>query len=292
MAPLLTVGIPAFDRWEKVARVLETLAAQRTDAGFEVILIDDCHPEPLAERVRERFPQVVAQRNATNRGPAYTRNRILELASAPYVAFLDADCIVPDHWIERIRPHLDPGTVLSGRVVRPDGSVEWGPRRSTWLGVSLPCRVDEANVASSNNMVVPTALAFRAGGFNEGLGIYFEDSFFTLMLRRAGARVRYLADAAVVHDHHSAGNPRRLYLQSRNTVWAMHHYYHGRPLVQAGCAAALTVNYLVQAATALARGRPAASAGLLRGTVAGMAAARRNPWRDAWLSQSHAAPPP
>jgi len=264
--------------------VLAGVLAQRTTARFEVVLIDDCHPQPLAARAREAFPQVTALRNAVNRGPAYTRNRILERARAPYVAFLDADCIVPAHWVERLRAHLAPDTVLSGRVVRPDGSVEWGPRRSTWLGVSLACREHEANVASSNNMVVPRELAFRAGGFNEGLGIYFEDSLFTLMLRRAGARVRYLAEAEVVHDHHSAANPRRLRLQSRNTLWAMHHYYRGRPLLRAGCAAALAANYLGKAALALARGRAPACLALVRGTCDGLVAAHRRPWRDHWLS--------
>ena len=284
--PALTIGVPAYDEWAKVRRMLESLVAQETALKFEVILIDDCHPEQLADKVQVNFPQVHAHRNETNQGPAYNRNRIIELARAPFIAFFDADCIVPPDWIDTVRPHLESNTVLSGRVVRPDGSVEWEPRRATWMGVSVQSKSAEANVASSNNMVVSRKLAINAGGFNEHLRIYFEDSLFSLNCRRAGGSVQYLAAAEVVHDHHSLRNPGRLEQQSRNTLWAMHHYYHRQPMLRSACTIALCTNYGVKAVIHGLACRPAFSVAYLRGAWAGLRKIRQDTWRERWLEAS------
>ena len=280
---MLTVGIPAFETWPKVARVLESLRSQHTEASYQIILVDDCHPERLAERVRGAFPEVICRRNERNRGPAYARNRILELAEGGYVAFFDADCIVPARWMDTVLPHLEERTVLSGRVVGSDGREEWGPRRATWLGVSRRCRAAQANVASSNNMVVPTRMALDIGGFNEDLGIYFEDSLFSLEFRRAGGEIRYLADAEVLHDHDSRRDPERIRRQCANTLWSMHHFYHARPWRQRACWMGLLANYLLKAGAEAARLDATAAHAYLDGIREGTDRARRATWRWRWI---------
>jgi len=281
----LSIGIPAYDEWSKLQSLLLSLQRQETDLDFEVIVGDDCHPDDLAEKVRQGFPRVVAFRNAENSGPAFTRNRILEMAQGEYVAFFDADCVVPPGWIESVRPHLEPMRLLSGRVVRPDGSVEWVARRTTWMGVSLPCAEPDANVASSNNMVVPRALALDIGGFNEALRIYFEDSLFSIQCRQAGATVAYLAEATVEHHHHSLRNPGRLALQSRNTLWSMVHVYRGRPPWQLACTLALLLNYTARVGLHLVKLEPAFSLAYLRGMRDGLGWILRKPWRQHWIER-------
>ncbi|ROR29705.1 glycosyltransferase family 2 protein [Inmirania thermothiophila] len=283
-SPLITLGVPAYDRWETLERLLNSLLAQRTDIPYEIVVGDDAHPANLHARVRATYPQVRSFRNHENRGPGHTRNRILEHARAPYVAFFDADCVVPPNWIEQVRPHLAPDLLLSGRVVRPDGTREWGPRRRTWIGVSIPCPVRWANVASSNNMVVPRDLAFRVGGFNEALGIYFEDSLFSLRCCMAGARVRYLETAFVVHHHHSARNPGRARRQAANTLWSMYHVHRHHPLRRLGSLTLLVALYGTRSLAARLRGEREAAAAWLAGITEALGWIRsRRPWREDWL---------
>jgi len=286
---LITLGVPAYDDWKVLERLLKTLLDQRTDAPYEIIVADDHHPDDLAARVNARFPQIKTLRNEQNRGPAYGRNRIIEMARGEYIAFFDADCVVPPDWIEKVRPHLTPQTIISGRVVRPDGSVEWGPRKATWLGVSLPCKIPEANVASSNNMVVPASLAKAVGGFNEGLGIYFEDSLFSLQCRRMGARVVYLESAQVEHHHHSLLNPRRLQLQSRNTLWAMYNVHRQRRGIQIAAVACLSGIYLAKAVLHLFKLEQAHATAYLQGIRDGFTQIARGGWKEDWIGGR---PPP
>ena len=284
MQPLLTIGVPAYDEWDKVERLLLSLDGQKTDAVLEIVLIDDCHPDDLQTKVRRSFPHVNTRRNTVNRGPAHNRNCIIEMARAPYIAFFDADCIIPSNWVETVRPHLAPHRLISGCVIRTDGSLEWGPRHTTWLGVSRPCPAVKANVASSNNMIVATAMARCIGGFNENLRIYFEDSLFSLNFRQAGGEILYLAEGKVFHNHHSLRNPGRLRLQSRNTLWAMHHYYRNAPLLQRACSAGLTLNYLSKAIGSVLRGETDFTRAYLGGIVDGYRQIHSGRWRDSWIT--------
>jgi GT2 family glycosyltransferase len=288
MQPLLTIGIPAYDEWDKVERLLYSLAGQQTATAFEIVLIDDCHPDDLHTKVQRSFPHVRTRRNIVNQGPAYNRNRIIEMARGSYIAFFDADCIVPIDWVETVRPYLAPHRLISGRVIRTDGSLEWGPRHATWLGVSRPCPAPSANVASSNNMIVATAMARSIGGFNENLRIYFEDSLFSLRVRQAGGEIRYLQEGQVFHDHHSLRNPGRLRLQSRNTLWAMHHHYREDPLLQKACSAGLTLNYLSKAIRSVLRGEMDFARAYLGGIIDGYKQIHGGLWRDAWIAQGTA----
>ena len=283
MTPDITIGIPAYDEWAKLDRLLSNLHAQETGLIYEIIVVDDCHPDNLAARCERVYPTTRVFRQQVNQGPACARNLIIREARAPYIAFLDADCEVPPRWLENVAPHLRDNRLISGRVVRPDGSLEWGPRRATWLGVSLPCRLEEANVASSNNLFTPTRVAREIGGFNEGLRIYFEDSLFSLLFRRAGGEVIYLPEAEVTHHHHSLRNPARLTLQARNTLWSMYHYYRGRPMLRLACTTGLCTLYLARVGSSLLRLEPAFSIAYLRGIAAGLSCIARRRWRQDWV---------
>lgn len=291
MSIVITVGIPAYETWGKLHRLLASLQTQTTPLRFEVIVGDDAYPSaPLATRVREHFPDFKSFRNPINGGAAYTRNRILERARGKYVAFLDADCIAPPNWLERVEPFLQSEVLLSGTVFRPDGSLEWGPRYRTWLGVSRACANENANVASSNNLVVPLKLAYRIGGFNEALGIYFEDSLFSMQAILCGAQVRHIGDIIVKHDHFSGLSANRLQKQARNTLYSMHHYYATRPLVQQVCFLGLSMHYALQALLHAAHGRPRDAAALLSGIRNALDMIRTVPWKTNWLRETNLPP--
>lgn len=94
-----SIIVPAHGRPEAACRLLEALCRQTVDpSSFEVIVVDDGSPEPLAgalKGVETPFPCAVVRR--TNGGPAAARNTGLRRARGDMVIFLNDDAVpAPD----------------------------------------------------------------------------------------------------------------------------------------------------------------------------------------------------
>ena len=93
-APGVSVVIPAYNYGHYLSTAIESVLAQNYSA-FEVIVVDDGSTDDTAEVVgRYTDPRVryVFQENA---GLSAARNKGIEVARLPFVAFLDAD----DQWL-------------------------------------------------------------------------------------------------------------------------------------------------------------------------------------------------
>ncbi|MHB8293119.1 MAG: glycosyltransferase family 2 protein [Acidimicrobiales bacterium] len=110
--PSVSVIIPAYNAERSVAAALGSAFGQ-TVAPREVIVVDDGSTDATATVVASQFPQakLVTQDNG---GPSAARNRGMEMASAEWVAFLDADDIwVPtklEHQLRCVERHA--GSVI------------------------------------------------------------------------------------------------------------------------------------------------------------------------------------
>lgn len=91
---------------------------------FEVVLMDNVSTDDLAavaERARRELGlAVTCTRMAEDRGPAPARNRGVERARAPIIAFTDSDCRPEPGWLEAgIAPFADPAVALVTGPVLP-----------------------------------------------------------------------------------------------------------------------------------------------------------------------------
>lgn len=100
MSPsLVSTIVPAYetDGDRTVARAVRSVAAQTYDP-VEVVVVDDCSPEPVADAVADvdttGLAGVEVVRHEENRGASAARNAGIEVADGEFVAFLDAD----DEW--------------------------------------------------------------------------------------------------------------------------------------------------------------------------------------------------
>jgi hypothetical protein len=95
MTPLVTIAIPAHARLEPLRETLRSVAGSSIPFPWEVVVVDDGSPEPLAPILEREFPglplRVVRQANT---GLIGARNRGLAEASGRYVLFLDSDDLV------------------------------------------------------------------------------------------------------------------------------------------------------------------------------------------------------
>lgn len=105
---ILTVVVPAHNASAQLALSLAALnASDLSRESWELIVVDDGSSDDTAV-VADSLADRTISTGPTARGPAYARNRGAELASAPLIAFIDADVVV----------HNDALSLLVGAVDR------------------------------------------------------------------------------------------------------------------------------------------------------------------------------
>ncbi len=207
--PEISVLVPTRDRPEALARLLGSLDRQTLGNGrFEVIVGVDGGPAPdLSGPWRvETFE---------HRGPAATRNRLVDLARGEHVLFLNDDVsahpeLVKTHLREQRasgRPSMILGEApfdvhaddrLFDRLVRESSMVFFYDRMSD----EDPHRDWGFRHAWTLNLSVPASLV-REHGFNESLdrAMYEDLEWAWRVQRSAGAPVLYRPGARVTHHH-------------------------------------------------------------------------------------------
>lgn len=91
--PKVSVIVPVYNGREYFEELLKTLRNQSL-TDIEMIFIDDCGHDgafALAEEAADIDSRIILLRNEENRGPGYSRNRGISVASGQYIAFCDGD---------------------------------------------------------------------------------------------------------------------------------------------------------------------------------------------------------
>jgi glycosyltransferase involved in cell wall biosynthesis len=91
MNPVVSLVIPTSNRAGELRDLLRS--AYEQTVPVEVLVMDDGDSEASGEMIRREFPQVRHQRLGFGRGPAFQRNRGVELASCDIVLSLDDDSV-------------------------------------------------------------------------------------------------------------------------------------------------------------------------------------------------------
>jgi len=96
----VTIVIPNFNGEAYLKGCLDSLEKQ-TEKHFEWIIIDDCSTDQSVNLIRH-YPEVRLFINQKNSGFAYSVNRGIKLASAPYVLLLNNDVEVANDFVEQL----------------------------------------------------------------------------------------------------------------------------------------------------------------------------------------------
>lgn len=211
MTAAVSVIIPAHDAAATLERTLLALRSQTLAAPFEVIVVDDGSGDETPEIVRRHdgFARLIS--NIKSEGAGGARNRGVGAASAPVLAFTDADCFPTPGWLAAGLEAVEQVDLVQGRV-EPDPSV---PR--TPFDRSLVVERGDGFYQTAN-LFVRRETFDAVGGFRDWalekggdrrsapsgrrgrvarrpIG---EDTLFAWSARRLGARSGY-APGAVVH---------------------------------------------------------------------------------------------
>jgi glycosyltransferase involved in cell wall biosynthesis len=223
----LSVVICSLNGAAGIARCLDALSAQQTDARLEIIVVDDGSADGTGDVAEARRAKVI--RHPVNRGLAAARNSGVAAATAPVVAFLDDDCEPTPNWAASLLAAYEDGAVGVGGPVAPAG------KPGFMLGYLIrnnPLTPLELDLARSESLLYRLSLYLRAqwqprlrtgrrevytlpganmsfrrealldvGGFDERFRFGAEDTDFCLRWRWAG-RAGLVFDPDVAIRHH------------------------------------------------------------------------------------------
>jgi serine acetyltransferase/GT2 family glycosyltransferase len=209
----LSVVIPAYDRPERAAQLVEALAAQTLAPGlFEVVLVDDGSPVDLRPRLvalTVPFRLVVVRQE--NRGPAAARHHGVSLARGDVLLFLDVDMALGPRLLEaHLAAHdATPRAVVSG-AIRAALDVEHSTLFERFHAQKLDRytaalrrsgRAPRGHELCTGNVSMRRADYLAVGGFDLDLG-RSEDAELGVRLEQAGCAFRFSDEAYTVHDSH------------------------------------------------------------------------------------------
>ncbi len=214
----ISVVVVCYNEEKRIGACLDALARQEYIGDFEVLVVDNNSSDKTREIVSKFVDEAANFRLEINprRGIAISRNVGIKSASYPFVAFTDADCIVPADWLTKLssgflRHDAEEGKVaaVGGANVAPSGENDFydsvnitlktllGNRGSTQgMEFGRDCEVDHMPTL---NILYSKQAVLSVGGFDEAFLFVCEDPDLNCRLRKAGYRIIYLHDASIVH---------------------------------------------------------------------------------------------
>ena len=203
----VSIVVPTYGQADKLARLLESLAAMTTPPAYEVIVVDDCSPDNTEAVVREwmQAPHPFATeycKLARNAGPATARNEGTRRARGRIVAYTDSDCVVDTAWLPSLVRKLDPeaGIVGVGGSVRPLNPEGFFSKYNTVNRILEP--FDSLIYLVTANCCFMRDRVLEVGGFDEDVRVPGgEDVALSIKMIRQGWRFAFDTDAVVFHDY-------------------------------------------------------------------------------------------
>lgn len=192
----VAVIIPHYNDVPRLERCLEALMPQVT-SDVEVVIADNNSTDNL-EPVTTRWPEVrmVVQ---TEKGAGPARNAGVGATSAPWLMFLDADCVASPGWLARGRQIGEDGAVIGGRV---DVFHETPPPQSgaeafeTVFAFQMQAYLDRDSFLGSGNLVTTRKVFETVGGFRPAVS---EDKDWSQRAAKAGFRLGFDTEFAASH---------------------------------------------------------------------------------------------
>lgn len=232
--------VPVLDGARSLPALLDALAAQTIAAErYELVVVDNGSRDRSAEIASSRGARVVSE---PQRGRARARNRGVEMAKAPLIAFTDADCVPADGWLEAVLDCLEHRSLVAGavRLLTGDPPNRWERVERLWRFTQE--RNVERGWAATANLGVWREAFDAVGGFDPNFRRIGEDVDFCLRARAAGHPVGYCGKAVVAHQSEASMGAvvRRGFAHGYSSnqlahrwpgVWGWRYWRHPRPVL-------------------------------------------------------------
>jgi glycosyltransferase involved in cell wall biosynthesis len=205
--PLLSVVCSTIGRPDDLARLLDSISRCEIADRIEFVLVDQGDDSSCTELIANKPPPGPVHALTSGRGLSVGRNKGMQFATAPIVAFPDDNCwYLPETAIAAIRilderPEL---AGVSGMQITEDGE----PSMLRWL--KRPRRVSRTNfmrTTVSSTLFLRRSAVESAGPFDETIGAGSpgwigagEESDLVLRMLGLGMRIDYEPDIRILQD--------------------------------------------------------------------------------------------
>jgi len=198
----VSVVIPVYNAQATIQRALQSLALQKVDFDYEIIVVDSSSDE-TPQIIGAEFPQakLIHLEKKTPVGAA--RNVGIKAARGEVIAFIDSDCVAQDGWLSAlIKAHdeVPAAAGVGGSVTNanPESAVGWASFLIEFARV-LPSgsRREVGDIVGCNSSY--KRWVFERYGLNHGGNFAGDDMLFNWMLTRNGESLLFEPRARIAH---------------------------------------------------------------------------------------------
>lgn len=223
----LSVTVCSWNTAEDLEACVRSLEAIRSEARFEVIVVDNNSEDGSADRVETCFPWVRLFRMTRNLGFTGGHNFAMQQRLAPHAFLLNSDAVVHPGAIRGLLDFIantpDAG-IVGPKVLNPDGSLQFSCRkfpnpvaalfRNTIFGKLFPNNrftreylmqdwthdgPREVDWLSGCALVATNQVIDRVGLLDPEYFMFCEDVDWCFRTWKAGLKVVYVPEAVVTH---------------------------------------------------------------------------------------------
>ena len=223
----LSVTICSWNTLSDLRDCLASLDQCRSEASFEVIVIDNNSEDGSAEMVAAEFPWVVLHALSRNLGFTGGQNYALERRKGRHALLLNSDTIVFPSALAKLLEYLEANPsvgVVGPKLLNPDGSLQFSCRRfpnpvaalfrNTPLGKLFPKNkftrdylmqdwdhslVREVDWVSGAALLAREEVMEKIGFLDPDYFMYCEDVDFCWRTWEAGYKVVYFPPSVITH---------------------------------------------------------------------------------------------
>jgi len=171
--PKISIIIPFYQKQQTIERCLQSVAFSST--SYEVIIVDDGSMPPLAENIKDKFPNltIIKQKNS---GPGAARNKGADIAQGEYLLFLDADDFLHQDfekevsWLMDDKPEVIVGSFYY--VGKKQNSQPFFDGELVTEGILAPAQINLDQFRTACNFFQPGACMIRKDIFQKTKGYY------------------------------------------------------------------------------------------------------------------------
>jgi GT2 family glycosyltransferase len=229
MTPTVSVVVVNYNAGPLLADCVR--AALSSSIEVQVVVSDNGSVDESLDRLRQDSgadPRLTILENAANLGFAKGNNRALPLTTAPYLLFLNPDCLVETDTLARMAAYMDtrPDVGMAGcLVLDPDRTEQVACRRSIpdpWIALQrilhldrlgqntgrrslnhrhapIPTAPVEVEAISGSFMFVRRQALDSVGPLDEGYFLHCEDLDWFVRFHQAGWAIALVPDVQVIH---------------------------------------------------------------------------------------------
>ncbi len=219
--PQLSVVIASYDAEKTIKTCLDSLENQTTDKDFEIIVVDSSI-DSTALLIEINFPSVRLYKFPERKFCGDARNWGISVATGEIIAFIDADCVAGNNWVDKLlTAHQSSHPAIGGAIANgnPDSLVGWAAyfcEFSRWMPNTPSARMTDIAGA---NMSYKRKVFSDLGKFIEGT--YCSDTDFHWRLQQMGHYPQFEPSIMIFHYNIDA------FLK-----FVLHEFDHGKNFAQ------------------------------------------------------------